>query len=288
MDIWTVLRTSLRRWYVFVPVLALSLGLGYSMAQDLDPVYTAESSAILVAPAIVPGQEEGEMVEVNPYLNLGGGLTTTTQVTVVLMNSGPKRLEYFDLGLEPDYAVDRVDAVMYFTVTGTDPESVTATANELVVIADDEVAELQDKSTVRPEERIRVRPLSLPQVAIEDGGAGIQLMAILGVLGLVAGVGAAVALDGFLQWRRERRSPDEPSGGGERSRKPAPRSASSSRGPVRFGTHRRPGKVTRASEHPDDGPETLAGPDTHDDAAQDEGHEETRDDAASRVTSTRT
>lgn len=272
MDIWTVLRTSLRRWYVFIPILAVSLALGYTMAQDLDPVYTAESSAILVAPAIVPGQEEGEMVEVNPYLNLGGGLTATTQVMVVLMDSGPKRLDYFDRGLEPDYKVERLDAVMYFTVTGTDAEAVTETANELVAIADDEVAELQDKSTVPPEERIRVRPLSLPQVAIEDGGAGIQLMAILGLLGLVAGVGTALAFDGFIQWRRARRSATVTDG---TTGVASAGSTSDASTPVRFGTHRRPGKV--ASTRPGTRqPETGA--------AASEGATE---DAESHVTSTR-
>ncbi len=214
MDIWTILRTSLRRWYAFVPILALALGLGYSMAQDLDPVYTAESTAILVAPSIVPGQEEGEKVEVNPYMSLGGGLTATTQVIVVLMDSGPKRLEYFERGLEPDYVVDRNDAVMSFAVTGDEPDSVIETANELVDIADTEVAALQEKASVIPEERIRVRPLSLPAIAQEDGSAGPQLLAILGVLGLVAGIGGAIALDGFIRWRKRHRSTARtPSGG---------------------------------------------------------------------------
>lgn len=208
MDVWTLMRTALRRWYVFIPVVGASLGLGYTMASDLDPVYTAESSAILTAPEIIPGQglQAGELVEVNPYLNLGGGLQTTTQVMVVLMDSEPQRLDYLERGLEPDYEVSRTDAVIFFTVTGTDEEAVITTANELVEIADDEIALLQKRENRPPEQRIRVRPLSLPDTATEDGGAGTQLMAILGVLGLVAGLAAAVALDGFLRWRRTRRA----------------------------------------------------------------------------------
>lgn len=265
MDIWTMLRTSLRRWYVSLPILAVSLGLGYTMAQDLDPVYSAESSAILIAPEIVPGVAEGELVEVNPYLNLGGGLTTTTQVLVVLMDSGPNRLKYFDLGLEPDFEVSRSDAVMYFTVTGADADAVTHTANELVSIADAEVAALQDKDAIDPARRIQVRPLSLPQVAVEHGGAGIQLMAILGVLGLVAAVAGALALDGFLRWRADRAARQHASGAGpEDSARPKERRARLSR----LRAHRRPAHQTRpGSGTPGDGPETPAGDSASSDAA---------------------
>lgn len=208
MDVWTLMRTALRRWYVFIPVVGASLAFAYSLASDLDPVYTAESSAILIAPEIVPGQGEdrGTLVEVNPYLNLGGGLQTATQVMAVLMDSGPQRLDYIERGLEPEYEVTRTDAVIFFEVTGTDEASVTATANELVAIADDEIAVLQDRTDIPDAQRIQVRPLSLPEEAVEDGGAGIQLIAILGVLGLVAGLGAALALDGLMRSLHRRRA----------------------------------------------------------------------------------
>ncbi|MBO1751986.1 hypothetical protein J4G33_09240 [Actinotalea sp. BY-33] len=204
MDVWTLLRTTLRRWYVFVPVLVVALALGYTAARDLPPVYVTQSSAILTGPALIPGDEEGEIDEINPFLSLGGSLTTTTAAMVVLMDSEPTRYELDEAGLETEYEVDRVDAVLYFDVEGLDEVAVTETANELVRIADVKLAELQEAADSDPDTRIQVVPLTSPQVALEGSTGGVQLIAVAGVVGLVLGSGLAVALDGFLTWRRRR------------------------------------------------------------------------------------
>lgn len=207
MDVWTIIRTTARRWYVSVPIIATCVGAGYVLAKDLPPIYAAQSTAILTGPAIVEGREEGELEEVNPFLSLGGALTTTTDAMVVLMDSQPKRLEYEERGLEPKYVVDRADAVLFFEVEGEDPESVAATAIELVEIADAELAALQGEADAPPAERIRVVPLSLPQAAVETGGSAMQVMAAAGGLGLVAGTMGAIALEGLLRVRSRRARP---------------------------------------------------------------------------------
>ncbi|WP_250443488.1 hypothetical protein [Actinotalea sp. C106] len=212
MDLWTLVRTTLRRWYVALPIVVGAAVFGYTLAEDLPPVYVATSSAILTGPEIVDGTEEGETVDVNPYLQLGGSLTTTTQVLVVLMDSTPARFKYEELGLEPDYEVTRADAVMFFDVEGSDPDNVVETANRLVELADTELADLQGEISSAPELRAQAVPLSVPQVADEDTGGGLTLMAVVGVVGLVLGVVAAVALDGVLLWRRRRREGDATEG----------------------------------------------------------------------------
>ena len=119
MDIWTVLKACARRWYVFVPVLALSMWLAYAQMQAAPPAYLATSAATLTGPALVPGDEPGEVLEVNPFETLGGSLTQTTKVLVALMDSTPKRDEFYDDGVTADYAVTQDEAVVYIAVSYT-------------------------------------------------------------------------------------------------------------------------------------------------------------------------
>lgn len=209
MDIWTVLRACARRWYVFVPVLGLSLWIGSAQMQAADPVYTATSTAALAGPALVPGNEPGESIRVNPFESLGGSLNTTTDVMVSLMDSDPKRLEFADQGVALDYEVVTANAVIYFEVTGPDAQVVTTTAVRLVEILDNEISALQSKPVEAPESRIRAVPLALPSVADEDTTGGIRLLAVIGALGLVLSVAAALVVDGALQVR-ERRAASRP------------------------------------------------------------------------------
>jgi hypothetical protein len=209
MDIWTVLRTCARRWYVFVPVLGVSLVVGNSQMQAADPVYSATSTAAIAGPALVPGNLPGEIIEVNPFERLGGSLNTTTDVMVALMDSGPKRAEFFDQGVTLDYEVTTADSVIYFDVMGADAEEVTATAVRLVEILDNEIALLQSKPVDAPESRIRAVALALPTDASADTTGGIRLLAVIGALGLLLAIASALVVEGALRYR-ERRAASRP------------------------------------------------------------------------------
>jgi hypothetical protein len=206
MDAWTVLRISLRRWRVSLPILVVSLGLGLIIAGNLDPLYSAKSSAILAGPSLVPENATGRVDKVNPFLTLGGSLYTTTQVVSVLMDSEPKRAELTSRGLAPGYKVDITEAVITFQVTGTNPRSVVENANTLVKIADGEMVKLQGiaKVSTNPASRIRVVPLAIPEVAVPDSAAQVKLFAIFSLLGLIAAITAAITVDAYLRWRHSR------------------------------------------------------------------------------------
>lgn len=204
MDIWTVLKACARRWYVFVPVLALSMWLAYAQMQAAPPAYLATSTATLTGPALVPGDEPGEVLEVNPFETLGGSLTQTTKVLVALMDSTPKRDEFYDDGVTADYAVTQDEAVVYFDVAGGDPDEVVASATRLVELLDVEIAALQNRALEAPESRIRAVAIAVPQTADEDPVAGIRVFAVIAALGLILSVAAALVTDAVMQGRRRR------------------------------------------------------------------------------------
>jgi hypothetical protein len=204
MDFWTVLKACARRWYVFLPILGVALLIGNAQVGSQPPLYSATSSAALTGPALVPGAEPGEIVEVNPFQTLSGSLSTTTDILVSLMNSDPKHDQFASDGVTDDYVVTVDTSVIYFDVTGTDAATVLATAARLVELADTEVAGLQSKPVESPESRIRVVPLALPTVAIEDTTAGLRLLALIAAIGLVAAAAGAVAFEGIAALRAKR------------------------------------------------------------------------------------
>lgn len=204
MDIWTVLKACVRRWYVFLPVLGLAAWVAYSQAQSMPPVYVATSTATIAGPALIPGDEAGEIIEVNPFERLGGSLNATGQVMTSLMDSGPKRDQYAVEGVTADYEVSRDDAVIYFDVLGEDPDAVVTSAARLVELLDTELAALQGRAVEAPDSRVRAVPLSVPATADEDPMGGLRVLAILAAIGLILAVAAALVTDALVQARRRR------------------------------------------------------------------------------------
>jgi hypothetical protein len=208
MDIWTVIRITLSRYYVSLPILLLCMGFGVTKAAGHELAYKATSSAILTGPSLVRGNVAGEVEKINPLMNLGGTLDANTLAVTDLMDSQPKRVEFEARGIDPGYKVTRLESVIMFEVKGPDPESVVANSNALVRLADSETLRLQGESNVdaAPAQRIRVIALAVPQVAAPDHAARAKIMMVFSVLGLLGAIASAIALHGFLRWRSPERA----------------------------------------------------------------------------------
>lgn len=221
MDVWTVLTACVRRWYVFVPTLLVALAFAYTQMQAMPPAYLATSSATVVGPALVPGQDPGEVIEVNPFESLGGSLNATGQVLTSMMDSDPKRTQFADAGVTAGYEVSQDDAVIYFDVTGEDADEVVTSATRLVELLDSELAALQERPVEAPESRVRAVALTVPTIADEDPVAGLRTFVVFAAIGLILAVGLALVADAVLRSRRRRadandddaRDDDETDGG---------------------------------------------------------------------------
>ena len=204
MDVWTVLTACVRRWYVFVPTLLVALAFAYTQMQAMPPAYLATSSATVVGPALVPGQDPGEVIEVNPFESLGGSLNATGQVLTSMMDSDPKRTQFADAGVTAGYEVSQDDAVIYFDVTGEDADEVVTSATRLVELLDSELAALQERPVEAPESRVRAVALTVPTIADEDPVAGLRTFVVFAAIGLILAVGLALVADAVLRSRRRR------------------------------------------------------------------------------------
>lgn len=73
MDVFTVARICIRRWYVFVPLLLLSASAAFRLAAQAVPEFEARGS-LVVLPADRQGPSRGAQRQaVNPFAITAGG-----------------------------------------------------------------------------------------------------------------------------------------------------------------------------------------------------------------------
>ncbi len=84
MDVFSLVRACLRRWWVFVPLLAIAAAVTVLQGRDIKPTYSESAQMIVVPPSATPiTNPNGTLAAVNPL----GATSTVQAVLVVQMNS---------------------------------------------------------------------------------------------------------------------------------------------------------------------------------------------------------
>lgn len=223
MDIWRLLAAAMRRWYVFLAVLALALAAAWAVGERVQPEYTA-SSSILLVPPVLPAAG-------NPYADLD---TAASSVGIVLQ-SGPTRGDFARRGLSADYEVAAIPRtpIMRFTVRSGDPNVAIDTATALIDQASEELLDRQQAAGVAVVSQVRVDVLEPAIGATESTRSQFQAQVGVAGVGVVLAFVAAVFMDDVLLLIRRRRqsrsaeSTQRRSSRSTRGRRPTGLSASS-------------------------------------------------------------
>ncbi len=93
MDVWRLVGAAVRRWYVFVVVLALAVLAALAAGNRVQPEFTSSSALLLVPPA--------QSAAGNPYQDMG----TAAQSVSIVLQSSPSRSSLAQQGLSTDYDV---------------------------------------------------------------------------------------------------------------------------------------------------------------------------------------
>lgn len=195
LDFWELTLVLVRRWFVFLPVLALGLGATYLVSQRVEPSYTAEASMLVAGPS-------EELGEGNPYANS----TTAAQVLDVVMES-PEVFETVtsrtDAPDDIEYTVTRLSNSTILDIDSAAPTEETAlqAARAVVSVIETRLAKAQDAIEVRPRGRSEVLIISQPREATPStDGEKRVLLAGGGVSGLLA-LAAALTFEGLVRRR---------------------------------------------------------------------------------------
>lgn len=207
IDLLTLLRILVRRWYVVLPTLAITVLGMTGLARSSEPVYEVSGSMIL----LVPNQANaaGDVAR-NPYLDLSGSLVTTAQAVADLLNGPTVRRELVADGHEATYEVVPADRLptLSFRTSSPAPDGAVATAQALVRKAGERLQRLQDAVGAPADQRIAPTILREPSTPVSSSGRVNRGLAAVGVLGALASLSLALIAENLAS--RTRRPPTQP------------------------------------------------------------------------------
>lgn len=215
VDVWRITLATLRRWYIFLPVLALTGGAVYLVGEGVAPEYEVTGTAL-----ITPGRTPSPVP--NPY----GGQDQANAAVAIVLNSAEKRGTVVAEGLVGEYQVSNQSrsTIMNMTVRSGDAERALATGHRIFEMATEELASRQSGAGMPASSQYRLDVLAAPTVvnAVYDGK--LQSQAITGLLGASAALLLAVLFDDIVGLyrrgrarRRSRRADHKSSGAAEQS-----------------------------------------------------------------------
>jgi hypothetical protein len=168
------------------------------------------SSATL---SVLPPRVNVEGVPRNPYLDIASASNADiAQRLSIQVNGTEWRSRLTDQGFSPDYLIDHGDAtspILRITIETPNPELSEATLTAVVGAVEEELAEQQERFDINQRSRFTIDTLDRSPGSVRVFGNRTRLTGAILVLGGIAAVIAAQALDNFQRRRRgERPTPN--------------------------------------------------------------------------------
>lgn len=196
MDVWRITLAALRRWYVLLPLLALTGVIAVTMGNRVAPEYEGRAAGMLT-----PARAETEVA--NPY----GSVTGANEALGIVLNSNEVRGAVAEQGLPAGYEVGAAarSTILQLTTRAATPEEATATAQAVLDLAVQELSARQTEAGLPPQGQITLSVLESPSVtSVVDTGA-VRAQAVVVVLGGALSLLVAVLFDDIVGlWRRAR------------------------------------------------------------------------------------
>ncbi|WP_210502839.1 YveK family protein [Nocardioides xinjiangensis] len=190
---------ALRRWYVLLPLLGVTVLLVLTAGRGVQPEYDVTGATMLV-----PGRDVPDVP--NPY----GGPAEANAAVGIVLNSPEVRQAIADQGLVASYEVapQSRSTVMNFQVRSDTPEAGIETGVAVFEQAAKELRDRQNAAGIRLSQQYSIDVLQAPSVSAAVTDGKLRNMAVVGVLGGALSLAIAVFFDdvvGLLRRRRRRR-----------------------------------------------------------------------------------
>lgn len=202
MDLWTIVKVVVRRWYVSFPVMLAAALAAYSITSKVPSSYQVTGSVILSVPNSAVDTPDGRRN--NPYLAFSGSLSITAHALVRVLDSPEERRRFAGEGLRRDYVIQTEANFpgIRVAVLGKDGATAIRTAQRLIELIGQRLTTLEDQSGAPPDQRIGIRVLDPPTSATELPPSVARVAAMIGGLGLAAATGLALVLEALARSRK--------------------------------------------------------------------------------------
>jgi hypothetical protein len=221
MDVWRITVAAARRWYILLPLLALTALVAVLAGNGVRPEYDIAGTAMVEPGRVVTDQP-------NPY----GEAADANAALGVVLSSADARNQIAAQRLNPNYEVTTVprSAILNYSVRADTRSSGVATGQALIRIAAAELETRQSAAGVPAAARYSLSVLQPPAVSGTVQTGKLRIMAIIGVLGAGLSLLIAVFFDDLVgivrrarQEQRPRTKPEQSRNGVRRRRVPAGR-----------------------------------------------------------------
>ncbi len=201
MDLWDLLRVLVRRWWVTVPLLALTAVAAVTLGGRQSTTYDGTASLLLVLPA--NDGSNGEQV-VNPLTVLGVGAPFGSLVGTVL-DSPETRDAVEQAGGSRDFelAQGKGSPTLVVTVQAASDQVARQTVESVLAEARQSIQQLQDEIDVPQGQRLAGRVVVEPVVTATVSSSTRVLLAVAAA-GLLITALVALAVEALLSTRRRR------------------------------------------------------------------------------------
>lgn len=217
MDLFDVVRSCVRRWYVFVPLLAIVTWFSYSTYNSVQPVYYSNAVIGIAAPSTrIDNAPQGVSIPRNGLLDVGGaslianmtalGLKEPAVIDKVVASGG---IPDYDARMFPSPANMQQLPLVMIEATNADEQAVAITMQLVTAQAEETLRNLQQQAQV-PEAQM-VRPFVVSPPSAPAAGMPARTRSTIAIF--VAGIGISVVVTVLLDvllvriGRRRGRSP---------------------------------------------------------------------------------
>ncbi|MEU5940871.1 hypothetical protein ABZ807_17140 [Micromonospora sp. NPDC047548] len=209
MDLWDLTKLLLRRWYIALPMLVVSLGTAVLVSSSVEPDYSASGHLQLIPPRGAPAKPGKEPQAVrNPWLDLG--FNATGQAAIIRVQEKAVLDELEAQGLTSNIAVTMAYQTPMFSIeaVGHSPEQATRSVQYVMKLLDEEIARSQQQYGVTPDASITTLALDKGENVTTVTSKVKRVVAVAGALGLLITAAGTIAIDAILR-RRARRGAED-------------------------------------------------------------------------------
>jgi hypothetical protein len=225
VDFWKTLLVLVRRWYVAVPAMLISLGLAGMAYESIPPKYETTGSVVLLSPSQGASGGLSRTGPTNPLLSFDGSLETTAQLLTQVLLSPSVQKQLAAEGAGGDYEVGDANLGGPFVnvvATGTSPSEAQRTVVLVLARARQELADREAALSAPRTSYISVSDVVKPTEARLLVGGKIKGAGAALALGLAASLGSAFMIESIVENRRDRRGIPAPTRRRKRRTPPLP------------------------------------------------------------------
>jgi hypothetical protein len=215
MDFWKTIGVLLRRWYVAVPVLTVSVLVAGGVFLKVPTQYEATGTMVLTAPtagattAIDPAKASGPG---NPLLDFEGSLTITTQLLIQSLSSPAVQQQIQTEGGASTFQAGDGQTGGPFVVIIADavtPAQAELTVSLALKYAQNELDARQKNLNAPPSTYIGTQSVVSPTTATTKISGKVKAAGVALVAGVVVSLLAAYGIESWSANRRRRRPDDD-------------------------------------------------------------------------------